>query len=66
MQAELDDLDTAVEAGYLAPVVHFMRSRRNPSLQDELALLQVRWPAGSPLAAARFLETLRRESAGEV
>jgi hypothetical protein len=65
MRAELDDLDTAVEAGYVAPVVHFMRSRRNPSLQDELAILQVRWPAGSPQAAARFLETLHRESAGE-
>src|SRR5205085_5346468 len=50
MQAELDDLDPAVEAGYLAPVIHFMRRRRNPSLRDELALLQARWPAGSPHA----------------
>ena len=65
MQAELDDLESAVETGYLAPVVHFMRSRRNPSLRDELALLQARWPAGTPSAAARFLDTLRHECLGE-
>lgn len=66
MQAEMNELDTAIVTGYLAPVVYFMRSRRNPSLPDELAALETRWPAGSPYPAARFLEILRRECAGEI
>jgi hypothetical protein len=66
MQAEMAEFDAAIESGHLAPTVYFIRSRRNPSLLDEMAILEARWPAGSHHAAARFLETLRRESAGEL
>lgn len=66
MQAELANLDIAIETGYLAPVAYFICSRRNPSLADELAALQARWSPTSSHAPAHFLETLRRECAGEI
>ena len=31
--------EAAIDAGQLAPTVYFMRSRRNPSLLEEMALL---------------------------
>ncbi len=64
MREELDDFDAAIAHGSLAPVVHFVRGTRNPSLIDELCLLERRWPAGSRHAAGRFLGALRRESEG--
>jgi HD superfamily phosphodiesterase len=66
LQAELSEFESAVESGQLAPTVYFIKSRRNPSLLDEMAILEARWPAGSHHAAAHFLETLRRESDGEL
>lgn len=66
MQAELGDFNAAIEAGYLAPTAYFIQSRRNPSLVEELTMLERRWPDGSHHAAARFLTALRREAAGEL
>jgi HD superfamily phosphohydrolase YqeK len=63
MGRELDTLAAALEAGRLAPAVYFMRNRRNPSVAADLAMLMERWPA-EEAAAAQFLATLHRESAG--
>jgi HD superfamily phosphodiesterase len=65
MQDEMRDVGTALVDGYLAPIAAFMRGSRNPVMPDELAQLEARWPAGSGCPAARLLETLRRESAGD-
>jgi putative nucleotidyltransferase with HDIG domain len=64
LQAELDEFDGATENGYLAPIVHFIHSRDNPSLADELDLLHQRWPAHQAHPATDFLSILRRESEG--
>ena len=66
MQAEMEEFEDAIATGHLAPTVYFMHSRRNPSLLEEMAVLEQRWPAGSHHAAARFLDVLRGESAGEL
>ncbi|HEV7213878.1 MAG TPA: HD domain-containing protein [Chloroflexota bacterium] len=63
MSEELDTLEAALEAGRLAPAVYFMRNRRNPSVSADLATLMERWPT-EEAAAAQFLASLHRESAG--
>jgi hypothetical protein len=63
MGQELDTLEAALDAGRLAPAVYFMRNRRNPSVSADLAALMERWPA-EQAAAAQFLASLQRESAG--
>ncbi len=45
-------------------MVTFMHRRGNPSLVEEMAILEERWPAGSHHAARRFLDTLRQECEG--
>jgi len=66
MAEEMDEFSAAVESGYLAPTAYFVGSRRNPSLIEELAVLEARWPAGSHHAASRFISIMRRESDGEL
>ena len=63
MARELDTLEQALEDGQLAPAVHFMRHRRNPSLAGDLAELMERWP-GEQQRAGAFLDALHRESVG--
>lgn len=66
MQGELEQFDAALESGYLAPIVYCISSRRNPSLDAEVALMAALWPESTPHAAGRFVATLRHESAGEL
>jgi hypothetical protein len=66
MRAEVEVFDVARVTGYLAPVIYFMQHRRNPSLSADLAVLETRWPQDSAPAAARFVELVRRESAGAI
>ena len=66
MRAEVEVFDVACVTGYLAPVIYFMQHRRNPSLSADLAVLETRWPQDSAPAAARFVELVRRESAGAI
>lgn len=63
MEGELETLESALDAGALAPAVYFMRHRRNPSLANDLAILMERWPE-EQAAASGFLDTMRRESHG--
>ncbi len=64
MQAEVErgDLETAM--GYLAPIIHFIGNRSNPSLSEELTVLERHWPASAAHPAAHLIELLRRECEG--
>jgi len=64
MQAEVERGDPETAMGYLAPIIHFIGNRRNPSLSEELAVLDMRWPTSAAHPAAHFAELLRRECKG--
>ena len=64
MQAEVERCDPKTAIGYLAPIIHFIGNRSNPSLLEDLTVLEERWPASSAHPAAHLIELLRRECEG--
>ncbi len=64
MQAEVERGDPETAMGYLAPIIHFIGNRRNPSLSEELTVLERHWPASAARPAAHLIELLRRECEG--
>jgi len=64
MQAEVERGDPETAVGYLAPIIHFIGNRRNPSLSEDLTVLERRWPSSSAHPAAHLIELLRRECEG--
>ena len=64
MQAEVERCDPETAMGYLAPIIHFIGNRLNPSLSEELTVLERHWPASAAHPAAHLIELLRRECEG--
>ncbi len=64
MQAEVERCNPKSATGYLAPIIHFIGNRGNPSLSEDLTVLEMDWPARSAYPAAHLIELLRRECEG--